>query len=213
MTLTVITCSPIIMHELETTLDDCLVWSETCATPSTTQSVNAVARRIRSFAVCSSPSGSRQFQGSTVTGRGHATGSLIFSKSKARNLNNLWSAPCFSTGRVADALFTVGNTQLRVISVYGYNSNIPHHLGLNQVLFEEIFSKAASFQCPLPGTLITTFATLRFGLTTLPLDSLTWVLTSRLSLMVLRSLRTEASHGWTTSSVTLRQLNLLSPSR
>ena len=136
------------LDELTHGSDSCVVWSETCATSSTTQSISKLARQHKSFAVCSAPSGSRQFMGSTVTGRGHACGSLIYTRDKAMNLNNLWSPQTFSTGRVADALLSIGNTQLRVIAVYGYNSNIPNYQGLNEVLFQDIFSKAAAFDCP-----------------------------------------------------------------
>ena len=136
------------MHELNTEPFDCTVWSETSATQFTLDSICTKARLAKAYLATSTAAGSRMLKGATVTGRGHAVGSLVYSKCKARSLHKLWPDVVFQSGRVSDALITVDSFQLRVIGVYGYNSSITNADGLNEVLFEEIFRQAASFSLP-----------------------------------------------------------------
>ena len=136
------------MHELNTEPFDCTVWSETSATQFTLDSIRTKARLAKAYLATSTAAGSRMLKGATATGRGHAVGSLIYSKCKARSLHKLWPDVVFQSGRVSDALITVGSFQLRVIGVYGYNSSIANADGVNEILFEEIFRHAASFSLP-----------------------------------------------------------------
>ena len=138
--------------ELANCSDNCVVWTETSATRSTQQAISSLLRGCRRSCIFSEAASSRAVMGETSTGRGFATGTLISSSSKGQDLRGLWSDQVYASGRVADTLLHVGPFQLRIIAVYGYNSNIKQSEGLNQILFEEIFQQAASFALP---TLVT----------------------------------------------------------
>ena len=64
------------MHELNTEPFDCTVWSETSATQFTLDSIRTKARLAKAYLATSTAAGSRMLKGATVTGRGHAVGSL-----------------------------------------------------------------------------------------------------------------------------------------
>ena len=134
--------------EIEHTPYDSEVWSETSATKTTLDSMRTIARKVKSFLATSSPAGSRMLKDETITGRGHATGSLGFSKNRTKSLHGIWPDVIFQTGRISDALVDVGSFQLRIIGVYGYNSSIPNSIGLNEVLFDEVFRQASA--CSIP---------------------------------------------------------------
>ena len=134
--------------ELFSTSEDCVVWSETCATESTLQSLTQSARLKKFSLVHSAAVASRTYRGALSTGRGVASGSLILSKFKARHLHNLWPSVVYSTGRISDALICLGRIQLRVIAAYGYHSNLPDAAGLNELLLDEVFSQAHSSHVP-----------------------------------------------------------------
>ena len=164
------------MQELNTEPFDCTVWSETSATQFTLDSIRTKARLAKAYLATTTAAGSRMLKkGATVTGRGHAFGSLVYSKCKARSLHKLWPDAVFQSGRVSDALTTVGSFQLRVVGVYGYISSTTNADGLNEILFEEIFRQAASFvrlhpshfQRSLPVTLTLTCSWAQLGSTTL----------------------------------------------
>ena len=87
-------------------------------------------------------------KGGTITGRGHATGSLMFSKNRTKSLHGIWPDVIFQTGRISDALIDGGSFQLRIIGVHGYNSSIPNSVELNEVLFDEVFRQASAYSIP-----------------------------------------------------------------
>ena len=53
---------------------------------------------------------SKKVMGEISSGRGFATGTMIFTKNKLADLSGLWPHAVFQTGHVADALLSVGST-------------------------------------------------------------------------------------------------------
>ena len=146
------------MHELKTEPFDCTVWSETSATQFTLDSIRTKARLVKAYLATSTAAGSRMLKGATVTRRGHAFGSLVYSKCKARSLHKLWPDVVFQSGRVSDALITVGSFQLRVIGVYGYNSSITNADVSTRSCLKKSFVRLRPSHCQrsLPVTLTLT---------------------------------------------------------
>ena len=138
--------------ELFSCTDQCLVWSETCATQSTVEFLKQGVRKHKASLITSAPTCPRSVRGTVSVGRGSSSGALILSKYKACDLSGLWPTAVFQCGRVSDALISIGQHQLRVIGVYGYHSSIPNSQGLNQTLLEEVFFQAHAYGLP---TLIT----------------------------------------------------------
>ena len=128
--------------------DQCVVWTETSATQSTLQSLKLLSKTHATSLVHSAPAATRTVRGKTALGRGEASGTLIWSSCKARDLKELWPQTAFQTGRVADAFISVGAVQVRVIACYGFPSSIPNHLGLNELLFQEVFFQANAYEVP-----------------------------------------------------------------
>ena len=109
-------------------------------TSATLSSLKAACKPLCTTLITSTPAGPRAVKGTVSVGRGEASGTLIHTYSRAKDLSNLWPHAIFQTGRISDALASFGQTQLRIIAPHGYHGHIPNHLGLHEILFDEVLA-------------------------------------------------------------------------
>ena len=137
------------VHELHKSTDDCIVWSETAATDKMQIWIKKAAAKHGAFCSFSAPADARKLKDKITNGRGASTGTLCYTASvKQVSLHGLWTTDVWHSSRISDSLLHFNRTQVRIISVYGYHSQIEGASGLNDRLFHAVFSQAMAFPTP-----------------------------------------------------------------